>query len=109
MDIAPRSIWRIKICSLRCFIILYKKKIDDNYQKDDYKEFMELVMIFLGKTPPRGIHFWPPGTYHLARWMAKRIYCFKMLLFYQRVKLSIIEKRGLQEICCFTVKCYLDA
>jgi hypothetical protein len=85
-----------------------KKKIEDNYPRDGCEEFTELV-IFLGKTPPRGIHFRPPGAYHLARWMAKGIYCFKMLLFYQQLKLSTIEKRGLQEICCFIVKCYLDA
>jgi len=41
--------------------------------------------------------------------MAKGIYCFKMLLFYQQLKLSIVEKKGLQEICCFIVKCYLEA
>ena len=90
-------------------LLFCTKTIEDKYPRDDYKEFIELVMIFLGKTPPRGIHFRPPGAYHLARWMAKGIYCFKMLLFYQLLKLSIIEKRGLQEICCFIVKCYLEA
>jgi hypothetical protein len=70
---------------------------------------MKLVMIFLGKTPPRGIHFRPSGAYRLAQWMEKGIYCFKKLLFYHQLKFSIIEKRGLQEICCFIVKCYLDA
>lgn len=90
-------------------LLFCTKTIEDKYPRDDYKEFIELVMIFLGKTPPRGIHFRPPGAYHLARWMAKGIYCFKMLLFYQQLKLSIVEKRGLQEICCFIVKCYLEA
>jgi len=90
-------------------LLFCTKTIEDKYPRDDYKEFIELVMIFLGKTPPRGIHFRPPGAYHLARWMAKGIYCFKMLLFYQQLKLSIVEKRGLQEICCFIVQCYLEA
>jgi hypothetical protein len=72
--------------------------MEDNYPRDDYKEFMELGMIFLRKIPPRGIQIRPPGAYHLARWVAKGIYCFKILLFYQQLKLSIIEKRDLQDI-----------
>lgn len=31
--------------------------IEDKYPRDDYKEFIEIVMIFLGKTPPGIIHF----------------------------------------------------
>ncbi|KAE9522774.1 hypothetical protein AGLY_016815 [Aphis glycines] len=89
-------------------LLFCTKRIEENYPRDDYKEFIELI-IFLGKTPPRGIHFRPPGAYHLARWMAKGIYCFKMLLFYQQFKLSVIEKRGLKEVCCFIVECYLEA
>ncbi|KAL4090349.1 hypothetical protein QTP88_025206 [Uroleucon formosanum] len=52
-------------------LLFCTKTIEDKYPRDDYKEFIELVMIFLWKTPPRGIHFRPPGAYHLARWMAK--------------------------------------
>lgn len=90
-------------------LFFYTKRIEDNYSRDDYKEFIKLVMVFLNKTTARGIHFRPPGAYHLARWMAKGIYCFKILLFYQQFNLSIIENRGLQEICCFIVKYYLKA
>jgi len=71
-------------------LLFCTKRIEDNYPRDDYKEFIQLIMIFLGKTTPRGIHFRTPGANHLARWMAKGIYCFKMLLFYQQLKLLII-------------------
>ena len=50
--------------------------------REDYREFLELVIIFLGGTPPRGISFRGPGAFHLARWMAKAIYCLKMYLFH---------------------------
>ena len=37
--------------------------------REDYREFLELVIIFLGGTPPspRGISFRGPGTFHHAR------------------------------------------
>lgn len=84
-------------------------KIEESFPRDDYKEFIELVMIFLGKTPPQGIHFRPPGAYHLARWMAKGIYCLKMLLFCEQFKLTVSEKRSLLEISCFIIRCYLES
>jgi len=35
--------------------------------RDDYRELIELSMIFLGQDPPRGIHFQAPGPMHHAR------------------------------------------
>jgi len=49
--------------------------------RDDYCELLELAIIFLGGTPPRGIRFRYPGTIHRARWMARAIYSIKMWLF----------------------------
>ena len=37
--------------------------------RDDYREMLELTLIFMGEVSPNGIH---------ARWMAKIIYCFKI-------------------------------
>jgi hypothetical protein len=36
--------------------------------------------------------------------MAKGIYCLKMLLFSDQIKITQKEKRALEEICCFIVK-----
>lgn len=55
-------------------LIFAKNKIKDNFPRDDYKELLELIIIFLGGVPPQGIHFRAPGAYQLARWMAKAIY-----------------------------------
>ena len=48
-------------------LLFCTKRIEDNYPRDGYKEFIVLVMIFLGNTPPRGIHFRPSSAYHLVR------------------------------------------
>ena len=49
--------------------------------RDDYRELLELSIVFLGGTPPRGIRFQYPGAIHRARWMARAIYSIKMWLF----------------------------
>jgi hypothetical protein len=68
-------------------IIVYTKiKIIEDLSRDDYQEFLELVIIFLGSVPPRGIVFRKPGPYHLARWMAKVIYSLKYL--YLKINLN---------------------
>ena len=45
--------------------------------RDDYREMLELVLIFLGSAPVRGIHFLAPGALHCARWMARIIYSYQ--------------------------------
>ena len=35
--------------------------------REDYRGFLELVIIFLGGIPPRGISFRGPGAFHHAR------------------------------------------
>lgn len=91
-------------------IVLYSKnKIKEDLPRDDYRELLELIIIFLGETPSRGIHFRQPGAYHLARWMAKAIYCLKIYLFRQQFKITQREENALKRICCFIVKCYAKA
>ena len=52
-----------------------KKKID---LRGDYREFIELSLIFMGATPARGIYFLAPGALHHARRMSKLIYSLKI-------------------------------
>lgn len=49
--------------------------------RKDYRELLELTVIFLGGVPHRGIFLRVPGAIHHARWMAKAIYCLKIFLF----------------------------
>ena len=46
--------------------------------RDDYRELLELSLIFLGGTPPRGVHFNRPGAMHHARFMSKEIDSLKI-------------------------------
>lgn len=73
------------------------------------KEFIELILIYLGEIPSNGIRFYQPDPYHLAKWMAEAIYCFKILMFYDRFKISTKEFNALEDICCSEVKCYSQA
>ena len=49
-------------------------ELTNHQPRDDYKEFLELALLFLGVVPPRGVRFLAPGAYHHARWMSKALY-----------------------------------
>lgn len=88
-------------------IVEYAKlKLSTNLIRDDYKELLDLVIIFLGEVPPGGIKFKKPGAYHHARWMAKGIYCLKMYLFRQEFKLTNNEVNSIFHFNLFLIKCY---
>ena len=77
--------------------------------RDDYKEFLELVQIFLGKVPLEKVTFHPTGAMHHARWMSKAIYSLKMYMFRESFKMSAKEKTAIREICVFIVLVYVQA
>ena len=87
--------------------------------RDDYRELLELTIIFLGATPPRGVSFQFPGAIHRARWMARAIYSIKMWLFRTQFPLQQ-QSRGsrgashskkvwnhIQEVCIFVTAIYV--
>ena len=57
--------------------------------------------------PPRGLRFKAPGAYHLARWMAKALYCLKIFSFRKQFKITKHEDNALKRICCFIIICYV--
>jgi len=77
--------------------------------RDDYREFLELSVIFLGDVPDRGIRFQAPGAMHRARWMAKVIYAIKMWLFCGQLKMTVTEKRGFRDLATYAVLVHLRA
>ena len=81
----------------------------NNDFRDDYREFLELSLIFLGDSPPRGIHFMAPGAMHFAQWMSKVIYSLKVWLFRGQFKLTAFEEKGLGDMCLFAVTLYLKS
>lgn len=86
-----------------CLHSLQKKQC-----RDDYKELLELTIIFLGGKPSNGISFHYPGAYHHARWMSKAIYSLKIYMFRKQFKLSVREENAFRDICIFVVKLYVE-
>ena len=60
--------------------------LNDQHPRDDYRELLELTVIYMGGVPPRGIRIMAPGQMHRARWMAKAKYalnsCFGQCYFW---------------------------
>lgn len=77
--------------------------------RDDYKELLELTIIFLGAAPNKGIFFKAPAGLHRARWMAKSIYFVKIWMFWGQFKLTKREEEGIRKVCIFTVRVYIGA
>lgn len=77
--------------------------------RSDYKEFLELVINFLGEEPAGGIHFKKPGAIHHARWMAKAIYALKIFMFRHQFSISSKDVDALREVCIFIVQVYVKA
>ena len=86
-----------------------KRQLEQFQPQDDYRELLELTIIFLGGVPARGVSFRAPAGLHRARWMAKSIYSLKIWMLKGRFKLTKREQKGIADICLFTVKLYVTA
>lgn len=58
-----------------------QKKLNQYQPRDDYKELLNLTIIFLGGVPEKRISFRASAELYRARWMVKAIYAFKIFLF----------------------------
>jgi len=58
-----------KLTNLKEEVIDFAKQIlfSSHQPRDDYRELLELTIIFLGDTPPRGVRIMAPGAMHRAR------------------------------------------
>lgn len=83
--------------------------LTEKQPRDDYKELLELTLVFLEETPKKPAMFRAPGAVHHARWMAKAIYSLKMFLFREEFELSKQEENDLGQICVFIVTIYVEA
>ena len=81
--------------------------------RQDYLEFIKLSLVALNEASRVGdgddIHFSPPGAYHRATWIAKGIYCLKILLFREQFKMNTKELQPFRRICVFTITLYNKA
>ena len=98
------------VASARGDILLFAQiNLEAKQPRDDYREFLELSIIFLGGSPARGVCFQVPGAMHRARWMAKVIYAIKIWLFRDQFKMTVSEKRGIRDLATFAVLIHLRA
>lgn len=60
-----------------------QEQLQHKHPREDYRELLELVVIYLGGLPHgrKEVTFKKPGALHRARWMARAIYGLKMWLF----------------------------
>lgn len=85
-------------------------QLDRSHQREDYRELLELALIFIGGVPRRGLLFRKPGAIHRARFMARLIYALKIYIFRESgFKLTDREVRGLGDFCVFGVASYVKS
>lgn len=96
-------------CNISRILQFVRGTMKEQQPREDYRELLELTLIFLGEAPYRGIHFRQPGAYHHARWMAKAIYCLKIFMFRSQFALTPKEENGIGDICIFIVTVYVEA
>jgi hypothetical protein len=75
--------------------------------RDDYKELLQLSLLFLGDETAKNFNIRTPGALHRARWMAKLIYSLKMYLFRSQFKLTKRELSALRVFNVFVVQVYI--
>lgn len=85
-----------------------KAQLQTYLPRDDYKELIQLALLFLGDGSVP-FKFYKPGAYHRARWMASLIYCMKIYLLRSQFHLKARELSGLQQFNLFIVTVYLKA
>lgn len=74
--------------------------------RDDYRVYLELVVIFLGGKVPR-FTFKQPGVFHHARWMSKVIYSLKIRLFREQLSLTKRDLKCVKEVSTLAVLVFM--
>lgn len=99
--------------------------LKQKHPRDDYKELLQLTVIFLGAVPHEQQHptFMTPGAVHRARWMARAIYCLKIWMFRDQFARLISQRpsssrtatrvdrlfSGVYQVCLFVAEHYVKA
>lgn len=84
-------------------------KLEEGQIRDDYKELLELTILFLSENDCNITKIRPPGALHQARWMARAIYCLKIFLLRSQYSMLPEEIIALEDVCVFIIKFYIKA
>ena len=85
-------------CEIDQLVMFYKCELQKKIVRDDYRELVELSVIFLGGDKEKKQKIRPPGAMHQARWMARAIYSLKICLLQSHFKISMKEKQALRDV-----------
>src|SRR6218665_2499361 len=80
-----------------------QQQLDQFQPRDDYREQLQLSLVFLGSVSEAHVHIRTPGAIHRIRWMAKLIYSLKISIFRSQFKMTARELSALGEFCVFAV------
>lgn len=89
-------------------IIFCQNELKKKIVRHDYKELLELTLIFLGAYTSN-VSFRAPGAMHHARWMAKALYVLKILIFRKQFKLTKKEEKSLKEVSIYIIRFHIVA
>ena len=87
-------------------IIFYKTAITDRAPHEDYRELLQLCLVFLGGEIEGQLSIRAPGAILNPRWMAKTIYSIKICLFKNQMQLTAHETLGLMTVSVFVSMVY---
>lgn len=88
-------------------LVILEKELNKQILRGDFKELIELCIMFLGVGAEKKFKIHPPGAMHQARWMARAIYSLKMFLFRSQLALSVEEESALRDISLFIATVYV--
>ena len=87
---------------------IYIELFETTFPLDDYRELLELCMIFIGGSEKSNVfkEFRAPGGVSNARWMSKAIYAIKIVLLRRQFALPPEVLEGLTFVALFVAVVY---
>lgn len=85
-----------------------QEKLETKHPRRDYRELLELVVIFLGGVPPGDVKLRKAGSISRARWMSRAIYVMKAWITNPSFDSFSTElMQHFENLCLFITKCYV--
>lgn len=83
-----------------------RQQLNQFQPRRDYKELLELALMFLGSADENFV-VRPCGPTSHARFMAKVIYSLKIFIFRDQFNLSASQLNGIRDICIFLIHIFI--
>ena len=90
-------------------IATFRRHLDTEKPRDDYRKLLELSVIVLGGIPKGGIRFFRPGALRHARWTSQLINSIKIYLFQAQCRLEAKDLLGISRFVYFVLDICIPA